>query len=84
MNERVKELADQAKTYARNHVSECKHYGYYMEHNEYDLRVEAKFAELIIKECCKTVANSDIEGDNNAKLRGEILMNITKHFGVEE
>jgi hypothetical protein len=43
-----------------------------------------KFAELIIKECCETVANTEIEGNNNAVLRGEILMRLTKRFGVKE
>ena len=42
-----------------------------------------KFAELIIKECINTVVNTEIEGNNNAMLRGEIATRLTKHFGVE-
>jgi hypothetical protein len=77
MNERIKELAEQAREYARDYVAECKHYGYYMEHNEYELRFEEKFAELIVKECADIATN-----------RYERLMNggkaIKEHFGVEE
>jgi hypothetical protein len=51
MNERIKELSKQAKEYAREQVEELKYYGHYMEHNEFDLRFEQKFAELLIKEC---------------------------------
>jgi hypothetical protein len=52
MNERTRELAEQARKYARDYVAECKHYGHYMEHNEHELRFEEKFAELIVEECC--------------------------------
>ena len=57
MNERIRELAEQARKYARDYVADCKHYGYYMEHNEYELRFEEKFTELIILECCRYLDN---------------------------
>ena len=50
MNERIRELAEQAREYASDYVADCKHYGYYMEHNELEIKFEEKFAELIIKE----------------------------------
>lgn len=50
MNERLKELAEQARQYASDYVANCKHYGYYMEHNEHNVKFEEKFAELLIKE----------------------------------
>ena len=80
MNERIKELAEQARKYARDYVADCKHYGYYMEHNEYELRFEEKFTELIVKECFKVAL---VEGKgylDPIKLRDA----MKKHFGVEE
>ena len=43
-----------------------------------------KFAELIVADCINTVVNTEIEGNNNAMLRGEIASRLTKQFGVEE
>lgn len=77
MNERIKELAEQAREYARDHVAECKHYGYYMEHNEYELQFEWKFAELIVKECIEQIRfcrKNDIDF---------VETHVEKHFGVE-
>jgi hypothetical protein len=42
-----------------------------------------KFAELIVRECINTAVTTEIEGNNNAMLRGEIATRLTKHFGVE-
>ena len=79
MNERIKELAEQAKQYAREYVAECKHYGHYMEHNEYDIRFEEKFAELIVRECI------DINKQELAFNAFERLFNrYQEHFGVRE
>ena len=78
MNERIRELAEQARKYARDYVAECKHYGHYMEHNEYELRFEEKFAELIVKECIFAVEDAGgIDKYHYTKA-------ISKHFGVEE
>ena len=60
MNERIKELAEQA--------------GWDNHHSKFDTRIE-KFAELIVAECTKILA------DNN-EFRGCVI--ISKHFGVEE
>lgn len=77
MNERIKELAEHAREYARNHVTECKIYGYYMEENEFEEQFENKFAELIVRECIQAI--DDIGGYNE-----EFHMNVIKnHFGVE-
>ena len=75
MNERIKELAEQARKYARDYVADCKHYGYYMEHNEYELRFEEKFAELIVRECLSYAKDGDIDF---------MKFMIKQHFGVEE
>ena len=50
MNERIRELAEQAREYASDYVADSKHYGYYMEHNELEIKFEEKFAELIVEE----------------------------------
>lgn len=75
MNERIRELAEQARKYARDYVADCKHYGYYMEHNEYELRFEEKFAELIVRECLSYAKDGDIDF---------MKFMIKQHFGVEE
>jgi hypothetical protein len=58
--------------------------GYNDSWSQVDPEVLEKFAELIVKECCETVATTEIEGNNNAMLRGEIATRLTKHFGVAE
>jgi hypothetical protein len=78
MNERIQELAVQAKEYARSHVADCRRFGYYMEYNEYELRFEKKFAELIVKECANRATWAQDTGEKD--IGGEVL----KHFGVEE
>ena len=69
MNERIKELAEQAET---------KEVGYYFFDRE-------KFAELIVKECSgilRTEANSNWEG-REERLLNAMADWIEKHFGVE-
>jgi hypothetical protein len=78
MNERIQQLADQARQYAREYVADCKHYGHYMEHNELEVKFEEKFAELIVRECCSAIRLDD--AFNGGKFQRTIL----KHFGVEE
>ena len=60
MNERIEELAEQA--------------GWDNHHSKFDTRIE-KFAELIVQECTKILAD-------NGEFRGCVI--IGKHFGVEE
>ena len=79
MNERIRQLAEQARKYARDYVAECKHYGHYMEQNEYELRFEEKFAELIVRECIEL---NKQELAFNAFER--MLNRYKEHFGVEE
>ena len=82
MNKRIRELAEQAGKYARDYVTECKHYGHYMEHNEYELRFAEKFAELIVKEC---LDQCYFNGMNDELYAGQLkaAAYIEKHFGVE-
>lgn len=79
MNERIRELASQARNYAldekriyeRMHNTEqCM--------EEYREVYNAKFAELIVRECIKVAMRS--VGDDEPK---EAWYLIQEHFGVE-
>jgi hypothetical protein len=89
MNEQIKELAEQAREYACDYVADCKHYGYYMEHNELEIKFEEKFAELIVKECADIIQReSDKAIRNNTYMGDDVPASVTqwaikKHFGVE-
>ena len=70
MNERIRELAEQAET---------KEIGYYFFDRE-------KFAELIVRECSgilRTEANSNWEG-REERLLNAMADWIENHFGVEQ
>ena len=82
MNERIKKLVEQARKYARDYVTECKHYAHYMEHNEYELRFEEKFAELIVRECAD-VAWMNTPETEELEYSNLISDKIKEHFGVE-
>ena len=87
MNKRIQELAEQAKDYARKHVEECRHYNHYMEHNEYELRFEEKFAELIVRECMTTVLKEskwywDKDEWESSNAIQNAARRLKEHFGV--
>jgi hypothetical protein len=82
MNERIRELSSQARDYAREYVADCKQHGYYMEHNEFDLQFESKFAELIVRECVQ-VGNQAWLKDNST-VPAFPSNQIKEHFGVEK
>ena len=77
MNERIKELADQAELTIHTSI------GTYMSHPEFN----KKFAELIVFECAKAVMDGTKEGDHYAMRIENHFDNGTGgvlHFGVEE
>jgi len=78
MNERIRELAEQARIQYEQGGAKIQEPGQY-----YHEDVVSKFAELIVRECmamCKTaVGNADY---NTGRLH--CLNNIKEHFGVEE
>lgn len=84
MNERIKELAEQAEKLQRDEVS-------YRErlHNRYctgDMEAEIfreKFAELIVRECINEVHVADV-GDLKAKgyYLDKVAEHLEKHFGI--
>jgi CRISPR/Cas system CMR-associated protein Cmr5 small subunit len=68
MNERIQELAEQAKEYAFKAMVEIKDLEKALE--VYLESYDTKFAQLIIEECCDVVRYID-------------AVDIKKHFGVE-
>ena len=88
MNERIRELADEAKEYAINRLDETGEL-----HKYYDVYFE-KFAELIVRECAR-VARATPAPNFHEHLKqqlghtwdmaaSEAGREIVKHFGVEE
>ncbi len=75
VNERIKELAEQAGFGVRQNGSEV--YTSKLEHLPITENVE-KFAELIVTKCA--VIATRCESNGNKNIGAEIL----KHFGVEE
>jgi hypothetical protein len=69
MNERIKQLAEQARQYAW--VNET----HWSANAEREALFEEKFAELIVAECIST-----LDQDDGATHHGELLR---EHFGVE-
>ena len=87
MNERIKELAEQAGYKHPDAVGECEDYAYF-DHEE--------FAELIVRECINEIAyigkanevfgdRTDRGGLNHILWTTETAIEkIREHFGVEE
>ena len=78
MNERIRELAEQALEYAEKNQSADIPRHWFRLYNE-------KFAELIVKECASIC--EDTEGDTSADSRWGrrcCALEIREHFGVGE
>jgi hypothetical protein len=79
MNERIKQLAEQAGYYLYDltETHECKT----VETDSTDEWITLeKFAELIVRECLKIA----IEEERHAPFEGPVETKIRQHFGVEE
>jgi hypothetical protein len=76
MNERIQELADQARAEVRADWSKGNKIPYPEAHYAFQRDNDQKFAELIIAECI--AAHED---DYGADIIGDVLK---KHFGVKE
>jgi len=93
MNERIRQLAEQAEIYAGELIDEGADY------DQYPRYYTEKFAELIVRECvglCETAAYAPrpalnptpveqyafIIGEGNMAVN--LAKQIRKHFGVEE
>ena len=84
MNERIRQLAEQAHSYACEYAQQPD----YNEHNPYNQgmykqRYDSKFAELIVRECTEQLNISNVPTSISAGLNlGKVA--IKEHFGVEE
>jgi hypothetical protein len=72
MNERIRELKQQATDYV-----DIIDDGLGIEH--YRQLVDQKFAELIVRECARVYWNID-----DSEIHGEYVKALKKHFGVSE
>ena len=75
MNERIQELALQAGNYAYRMNPEQDSYGRPANPRKFQQDRDAKFAELIVRECATVV---------NKKIGPKSALDILEHFGVEE
>jgi hypothetical protein len=86
MNERIKELAEQAHSYACKYAQQPD----YNPHNPYNQgmykqRYDSKFAELIVRECAGLFPNVYVEIETDYGHTPVIAEDyIKKHFGVEK
>jgi hypothetical protein len=71
MNERIRELEDQASQYASRETTNL---------DEWEFIFRKKFAELIVRECLEIA----IEEERHAPFEGPVETKIRQHFGVEE
>jgi hypothetical protein len=74
MNERIRQLADEAERYADKKIQMPGEY-----HPDWHDIYDEKFAELIVQECIGIVKQKWIMPDENV-----IAEEIKQHFGVEE
>lgn len=68
MNERIRELAEQAGQGEPFHIPP---------------EFVNRFAELIVRECCRIVLESSIPGSNNERDFVVTVREIKQHFGFE-
>ena len=76
MNERIKELEDQASQYASRETTDL---------DEWEFIFRKKFAELIVQKCTKLIEQSIEDDEYWSRTTGaESIMAIEEHFGVED
>ena len=79
MNERIQELAEQARQYAIEKIKNSQ------DPAEWSTAVfEQKFAELIVRECVQVCNDVDAEYEGEDVLATWCARAIEEHFGVEE
>ena len=86
MNERIKELAKQADNYAYKMNPEQDSYGRSANPRKFQQDRDAKFAELIVKECIDKISQEQDIAEQNWQCKNgvHICHKLTEHFGVEE
>jgi len=88
MNERIKELAEQARSWAETAYKQqndqfTSHWDTPIGYTPSQF-FEQKFAELIVQECAEVGLDSVEDGDDLDAIMKRVHNNILKHFGVEE
>ena len=84
MNERIKELAEQARQYAFAKVENTQDPTEWSS-KYYNEMFDQKFAELIVQECADWIDGSPSTDAGQLLLtKSFIIANIKGHFGVEE
>jgi len=79
MNERIKQLAEQAEIYAGDLIDQGADY------DQYPHYYTEKLAELIVRECVKVCADRGKHHDGlYSAWADDCSKRIGKHFGVEE
>jgi hypothetical protein len=81
MNERIRELAEQAWVYQRRVLNEPNGSRTYTEKEKVFDR--EKFAELIVQECCNVLQNEDIRHSGYGYNQEFLHKKIKEHFGIE-
>jgi hypothetical protein len=81
MNERIKELAEQAEQYALDKANKGNDEDY---DYSFDDDFQEKFAELIVRECAKMVRKNNYQFMSNEQHYGVTSGDILNHFGVTE
>jgi hypothetical protein len=77
MNERIRELAEQAMVFSSEN-------GGWRISTHVPNDFQEKFAELIVQECLTEVENTVLLRDTNRYYPNSDSFNIKRHFGVEE
>lgn len=83
MNNRLEQLAKQARQYADSYVSECKHYGQLQVITEFERQFEKQFAELIVQDCITQIAMVGISNCDDPDVVRAVdiaIRNIKQHF----
>jgi hypothetical protein len=75
MNERIRQLAEQAEKYADDN---------FKDEPTYSEAYDSKFAELIVEECCHRLGEETIRHDGYGYNQHELYNRLRKHFGIEE
>jgi hypothetical protein len=82
MNERIKQLAEQARAEVRADWAKGNKIPYPEAHYAFQRDTDQKFAELIVRECIsQVVSDPDIQAHNEIKYA---VGRIKQHFGVEK
>lgn len=82
MNERIKQLAEQARAEVRADWDKGNKIPYPEAHDAFQRDNDQKFAELIIQQCCKEIKHKSIEL-LDVDFADHYILRLKKYYGVE-